>query len=278
MAGRLLFTDKTATNSTPFLFEVPYGSKAKVTLPDGSKVILNAGSKLTCKEGFGKTHRLLSLTGEGYFDVAKNKSLPFIVRAGDLFVKALGTEFNVKAYPEDKNIEAILIRGAIQVNKTEAKENKPLTLMPKQSLVYNKSSDHFQINITDEKVKKSAEKQPLPITASPSSNVEIFKTAVDPAIYTSWKDTSWIIYHTELSDLAVDLERKYNVKIHFDSDVLKHIKFTGTLRDESLEQILSAICLASPVEFKIKGKQVELTENKKLIKAYEQYFHYSGPN
>jgi transmembrane sensor len=277
LATKLLLTGKSKDAAAPFLFEVPYGSKATVSLPDSSSVVLNAGSKLTCKEGFGKTHRILNLVGEGYFKVAKNKELPFVVHAGTLDVTALGTEFNVKAYPEDNNIQAILVHGSIRVNKTllQREKEQPVVLLPKQSLVYDKKSDRFKINIAVEKDKQVTEKL--------SSNVDgvkvvISKTNIDPVIYTSWKDEAWTIYSISLSELAVELERRYDVNIHFGSEALKKIKFTGTLPNISLEQVLAAVRLTSPIEFKINGKQVELTEERYLLPAYKQYYRNSEQN
>lgn len=274
LVSGLLFKGTAKYAASPFLFEVPYGSKSDITLPDGSKVTLNAGSKLTISEGFGKTHRVLNLVGEGYFKVATDKNLPFLVHAGKIDVKALGTEFNVKAYPEDKVIETILISGAVEVNKqaNAGSGSKKLVLMPKQSLVYNKESDDIQVNIA---VNKNSNAQEKPLPAPPSPNIVYAKTNIDPVIYTSWKEVSWNIYRKNLSDLAVELERKYDVSIHFESEALKAIKFTGTLRDESLEQVLAAISIASPIEYKIKGKAVELSENKALMEQYKQF--YSDP-
>jgi len=106
----------------------------------------------------------------------------------------------------------------------------------------------------------------------PSPKIWFAKTTINPVIYTSWKDPSWNIFSQDLGTLAVLLERKYDVKIHFESDNLRKLKFTGTLKDESLEQVLAVICIASPLEYKIKGKQVEFKENKELMKQYRQYF------
>jgi len=274
LVSKFVFTSKVSSTENPFSFEVPYGSKATVQLPDGSKVELNAGSKLVCKEGFGKTHRMLNLVGEGYFKVAKNRNLPFVVHAGNLDVKALGTEFNVKAYPEDKNIVAILIHGSIQVNKTliNGKEEESVLLMPKERLVYDKKSDRIEINVPTEKEKQIVKNQPHTIL---DTSVLVSKTNIDPAIYTTWKEESWTIYGLTLSELAVELERKYDVKILFRSEELKQIKFTGTLPDISLEQVLSAIRLISPIEFQIKGKHVELLEDKKMMPTYLKYYKNS---
>lgn len=274
LVSNLILKDSPQYSTSPYLFEVPYGSKLNLRLPDGSQVILNAGSKLTISEGFGKTHRNLNLVGEGYFRVSPNKALPFLVHAGKIDVKALGTEFNVKAYPEDKVIETILIEGSVEVNKKTNKdsESKTLILKPKQTLVYNKESDDIQVNIT---VNKATSAEEIDLPEPPAPKIAYAKTDIDPVIYTSWKEVQWNIYRKNLYDLAIELERKYDVTIRFESEALKTIKFTGTLKDESLEQVLSAMRIAAPIEYKIKGKVVELNENKTLMEQYEQY--YSDP-
>ena len=272
LATKLLFTGKTNLTEVPFLFEVPYGSKATLTLPDSSKVVLNSGSKLKCNTGFGKTNRNLNLVGEGYFNVAKNRNLPFVVHAGNLYVKALGTEFDVKAYPEDKDIKAVLIHGSIRISKVISKgsEIEPVDLLQKQSLVYNKEFDRFRVIIPIEKDSSATEKNLL---VQEGPKVVITKSKIDPIIYTTWKETSWTIYGLDLSDLAIELERKYDVNFHFENEALKKIKFTGTLPNISLEQVLGAIRLTSPIEFTINGKHVELTENKKLMPDYKHFYN-----
>ncbi len=274
LASNLLSRAKPQYSASPYLIEVPYGSKSNLKLPDGSQVVLNAGSKLTISEGFGKTHRNLNLVGEGYFKVSPNKALPFLVHAGKIVVKAIGTEFNVKAYPEDKIIETILIKGSVEVNKkaNTGTESKAVLLKPKQTLVYNKESDDIEVSII---VDKSNTAEDIPLPTPPAPKVAYTKTTIDPVIYTSWKEVHWNIYRKNLSDLAVELERKYDVTIRFESEALKSIKFTGTLKDESLEQVLAAMRIASPIEYKIKGKVVELNENKTLMEQYKQY--YSDP-
>lgn len=274
LVSNLLFKESPQYSDSPYLFEVPYGSKSNLRLPDGSQVILNAGSKLTISEGFGKTHRNLNLVGEGYFKVSRNKALPFLVHAGKIDVKALGTEFNVKAYPEDKVIETILIEGSVEVNKktNNGSASKSLLLKPKQTLVYNKESDDIRVSIT---VNKAASAEEVELPESPAPKIAYTKTDIDPVIYTTWKEVQWNIYRKNLSDLAIELERKYDVTIRFESEALKNIKFTGTLKDESLEQVLSAMRIAAPIEYKIKGKVVELNENRALMEQYEQY--YSDP-
>jgi ferric-dicitrate binding protein FerR (iron transport regulator) len=271
LASNFLFKEPVKYSASTYLFEVPYGSKSNLRLPDGSSVILNAGSKLTISEGFGKTHRNLNLIGEGYFKVSSNKALPFLVHAGKIEVKALGTEFNVKAYPEDKVIETILIEGSVEVNKMGNAGSEPqgFLLLPKQTLVYNKELDDIKVNVLVN-TSSPVEKKLVPV--DPLPKIEYIQSNIDPEIYTSWKEVSWNIYRKNLLDLATELERKYDVTIRFENEALKTIKFTGTLKDESLEQVLSAMRIASPIEYKITGKIVELKENRALMEQYEQYY------
>ena len=89
-----------------YVVEVPDGAKSKITFPDGSIVWLNAGSKVKYDSNFAKASRKVELTGEGYFEVSKNKELPFVVSTGKLSVKVLGTKFNLKSYEEDSRVES----------------------------------------------------------------------------------------------------------------------------------------------------------------------------
>ena len=88
----------------------PLGSTSEIVLPDSSRVWLNAGSRIKYTTTFNQNNRMLYLEGEGYFRVAKNKQLPFVVDAYGFEVKAIGTEFNVKAYKEDAIIETTMVR------------------------------------------------------------------------------------------------------------------------------------------------------------------------
>ena len=104
----------------------PLGSQTQVLLPDQSVVVLNAGSKIRYYSNFGVKNREIWLQGEGYFTVAKNREKSFIVRAGSLVIKALGTQFNVKAYPTENTIETALVEGKVKIEriKTDPRNNK----------------------------------------------------------------------------------------------------------------------------------------------------------
>ncbi|NJK96629.1 MAG: FecR domain-containing protein, partial [Bacteroidales bacterium] len=94
--------------TTYYEIKAPLGAKTEITMPDGSKVLLNAGSKLKYNAGFNINNRELSLDGEAFFNVHKNKNLPFIVKTSYIDIKAVGTAFNVKAYNDEGTIETTL--------------------------------------------------------------------------------------------------------------------------------------------------------------------------
>jgi ferric-dicitrate binding protein FerR (iron transport regulator) len=246
----------------------PLGSRSELTLPDGTKVWLNSGSKITFTSEFGTSTRYLNLEGEAYFKVAKNKKIPFIVHAADLNITALGTAFNVKAYNEEKLIETTLEEGSIKIENTKkVKDKRVIYLRPKQKAVYNKTSTPVIVNTEEPEIINNK-----PIT----KKIELVPVALkidsvpDTRIYTSWKEPRWIFRHEALKNLAVKLERKYDVSIVFKDSYLKDYSFSGSLQDESIEQVFEAIKMVAPIDYKISHKTIELSTNKTLKKKYEK--------
>jgi len=148
----------------------PLGAITEVTLPDGSTVWLNAGSRLKYSTRFNVDNRDVALEGEGYFKVAKNKELPFFVNAYGFEVEALGAEFNVKAYPEDTKIETFLVEGKVELGHVNAKIADETYLNRKFKATFYKNEDVARIN-----------GQPR-LTISPNN---------DPVLYTSWKENKF---------------------------------------------------------------------------------------
>ncbi len=95
--------------------KAPIGSRSVVKLPDGTEIMLNAGSSIRYNKDYNFSHRNITLEGEGYFTVAKNIDLPLVVKAGNIYIRAVGTEFNVKAYSEEAIIETTLVTGEIEI-------------------------------------------------------------------------------------------------------------------------------------------------------------------
>ena len=241
---------------------VPLGSRAQFSLPDGTTVTLNAGSKLKYDNRFGLTERVVHLEGEGYFKVAKDASKPFTVKTLYLNVFALGTEFNVKAYPDDKTIETTLVEGTVEIESITDKENAEMhVLKPNQKLTFFKKDSTIVDETAPIKGKTENIKQPVPeqkLVSIPKLVTE--NVNIEPVI--SWKENRWIFEKESLSQIAVDLERKFDVQIKFESDRLKAFRFTGIIISEPIEQVLEVMSITAPINFKLKGRVVTLSENK----------------
>lgn len=262
LLGMLVSREKTEP-SLPALTTItaPVGAKSIVDLPDGSKVWINAGSTITYNNSFGKQNRDLKLVGEAYFSVKTNPSLPFIVKTSDIMVKALGTKFNVKAYPDEKTITTTLEEGKIVVTSLKKKSpDKVVELKPREMITYVKSQKQPVKTEKQESVKENGSEGTL---------TEIIPE-VKTELQTSWKDATWIIEGKTLGDLAPMLERRYNVVISFEKTDIKQFKFTGKIQNETIEQILMAIELSSPVKFSISNNNISLLLNKALLDEYSQ--------
>ena len=241
---------------------VPLGSRAQFSLPDGTAVTLNAGSKLKYDNRFGITDRVVQLEGEGYFKVAKDASKTFTVKTSYLNVRALGTEFNVKAYPDDKTIEATLVEGSVNIESISDKKNAEIHLLkPNQKLTFFKKDS----TVVDETalVKEKTENKKQPVQEQKLVSIPRLVTEnvnIEPVI--SWKENRWIFEKQSLSQIAVALERKFDVQIKFESDHLKTFRFTGIIINEPIEQVLEVMSITAPINFKLKGRVVTLSENK----------------
>ena len=257
--------------------QVPLGSKTTLILPDQSRVILNAGSTLKYNADFGRKSREVRLSGEAYFDVAKDMKRTFIVKTEYINIKALGTAFNVKAYPDEKTIEATLVSGLIKVEKHSPNQNKSLqdnavVLHPNQRLTFYKETEDF---ITERKPQEAVASEPQKTevsTANTPGKRLLVQKNIDVIPDVSWKDTRWVINREELEQLAVKLERRYDVTIVFKDEELKSFRFTGTLANESIEQVLRAISLTAPIKFEIEGKTVIFREDKEFKKKFKELF------
>ncbi len=229
-------------NSFSQIVEVPYGGKSNIYLADGTEVILNAGSKLTYNTNYGDKERAVKLDGEAYFKVVKNADKPFTVLTSDLMVKAYGTEFNVKSYAEEGIIETTLIEGRVGVQrnfKLNSKISKEFFLKPNEQVSFHKAI-------------KTIDKQ---------KNAKIFISRnIDVKQFTAWVDDRINMKSELLSELVICLERKYNVSIHFNEEELRELRFTGVLENETIEQVMRAIKLTAPIDYKIENRDIWLTK------------------
>jgi len=251
-------------NITYTEIRAPFGARTEIVLPDGSTVWLNAGSRFKYMNVYNTDNREIQLNGEAYFKVAKNAGLPFDVKTGDISIQALGTEFNVKSYDDEDIIETTLVEGKISIRQGQ-KQKRAIYLEPHQQAVYVKYSKN--LSVKDMKEVKEAKPEVLKLR----KGILYIAEKVDPEPIVAWKENRLILKGEELSTLVIKLERKYDVKIVFGSEKLKQFRFTGTLENETLTQVLDVIKLSAPLGYKLQGKTVLIFENKKMAEKFNDH-------
>ena len=243
---------------------VPYGARSKMLLPDGSGITLNAGTTLRYSNDFGKNDRDLWLDGEAYFVVNKS-AIPFVVHAGTMKIQALGTQFNVKAYSSENSIETTLVEGKVAITDVSDTEHKKETiLLPNQKLIVHREGHQEKTAAANPAENRADENKTIDPPALTADNKMDKQENIDPMPNISWKDNEWVIYRESLENLAVKLERRFDVTISFRDEHLRALRYNGTLPDESLEQVLKVITLVSPIQYMVKGKTVVFWEDKQL--------------
>ena len=200
----------------------PIGSRTVVQLSDGTEVNLNYGSKIKYPRTFSKKTRELTLIGEGYFKVAHNPRKPFIVKTTHLSVKALGTKFNVKAYPDDKLVSTTLVEGKVVLEKFD-QNGKGRTIGAMEP------GQHVDYGIKTGKI------------SSTMGNLNK---------YIGWKDGLLIFDNSSIVEVADRLGRMFNVDIQI-ADEIREYTYTVTFIDEPLSQILDLMTEATPIKYKI---------------------------
>ena len=236
----------------------PLGSKTVINLSDGSKVWLNAGSKFKYPERFDSNQRDVFLEGEAYFSVSKSKKKKFTVNTEDFIIKVYGTEFNVKSYPDDNTSETTLVEGSISITRKQtksSKETEEIVLQPNQRLVMYKRSNKEIIESKDQMAN-----QHEPIHVKPKRRLIISK-GIDTNEFVSWKDGTLTIKSETMADLAKKIERRFDVIIVFRQDEIKDYSYSGIITNETLEQVMTAIKLASPIDYSIDDGIITLSLN-----------------
>jgi len=206
------------------------GSIAKIRLADGTLVTLNALSTLSYPKTFNGKTREVFLSGEAFFDVAKDHSHPFIVHTNQSDIQVLGTAFDIKSYKNDPQFEATLFRGSIQATLKDNPAIKVI-LKPTDKLLIQ----HTSYSLTKE-------------TYFDNSNTLNIETA--------WMNNKLVFKNEPFEQLANSLERKYGNNIIFKNDVLKSIKFTGEFEKEDINQILLSLKIVTRFNYKISGNNI----------------------
>jgi len=244
----------------------PFGSRSEVRLPDGTQVILNAGSVVTYRNDYNSTNRNISLSGEAYFKVARNEAIPFIVNVGSVSIRALGTEFNVKAYTDENSIETTLIAGKINITCEGTGDSiETLDLIPNQKAIFIRDEQGFLL----EDLRESDSTNLEPVRSTISNILIAPKVNTDQVV--AWTEGKLILRSESLDKLCVELERKYDVKVVFMDDEIKKFRYTGVLLDETLEQVLNVIGLTSPIRYTLDGKTVYLNSNPNSLNGFTKF-------
>ena len=208
--------------------DIPIGGEYQLVLADGTKVWLNADSKLLYDNNFGINNRDVTLCGEGYFEVSKNKNLPFQVISDDIKVEVLGTKFNVKNYPEDPNIKVALLEGSVMLYDSL----ESTILKPNQIAQYDKQN------------KKTTLK-----------TIEAENTS-------AWINGHLYFDEENMETIALALERAFDVNITIKDDTLKKMIFYGDFIIESnnIDEIMNIMAATNKFNYhyKIRKNEIEI--------------------
>lgn len=217
------------SNFSDIVVEAPLGSKTKLTLPDGSTVWLNAGSKMVYSQGFGVSDRKLAFQGEGYFEVEKNDEIPFLVQTHDVNVTVVGTKFNFRNYPEDEEAVVELLEGKVAL-ENQLKEEAVRYLSPNEKMVLHKATG--EMDITSAKVKE----------------------------VTLWTKNILLFDEDLLPDIVRKLERSYHVRIKIENEDLKQARFYGQFNqlEQNIYEVLDMLVETGRLEYQEKDKVIYL--------------------
>jgi hypothetical protein len=209
---------------------VPFGKKSQLTLEDGTKVWLNAGSRMAFPSKFTGNKREIFLEGEGYFEVAHNQKLPFYVNTGEIAIKVLGTKFNVSAYESDKLIETVLIEGKISIS-----EKSVLSFMKRESIL-----------MPNQKASYDRNDRSIVVKDEPNVGYAI-----------SWTEGSFRFYRQSINEVLNKLQRYYNVKFILSSGFPAEDLITGKLYlKDSIEEIMKSLDIVAKIQYRINGDNI----------------------
>nr|WP_294788531.1 FecR domain-containing protein [uncultured Flavobacterium sp.] len=199
----------------------PTGGQYNIILADGTKVYLNAVSSIKYPTQFNGDQRVVELEGEAYFEVAKNKSKPFIVKSENQSIEVLGTHFNVHAYNNESVVKTTLLEGSVAVSY----KNQKTILKPGQQ---SDAADHF-------------------------SKIKVREVDTEEAV--AWKNGRFKFDNADLKTVMKQLERWYGITVQYRGDV-SDVRFNGgTFRNKNLSEVLKVLELSN-IKFKVEGKTV----------------------
>ncbi|MBX3257654.1 MAG: FecR family protein [Chitinophagaceae bacterium] len=220
------------------------GSKTNLVLPDGTKVWVNADTKLMYDKEFGNNAREVTLTGEAYFDVVKDKTRPFVIHTSAVQVKVLGTTLNVRSYPTEKTTETTLIKGSVEVTLNTSPDKKVI-LKPNEKVVIENTGAALPGQPADT---ISVRKQRSPMVINP-----VHFDKKDREVYeTMWVKNKLAFDETPFDKMIAELERWYNVQIIVKNKALSTSTYTVTFENKSLDEVLEGLQFSAHFQYQAK--------------------------
>lgn len=223
---------KTAKEMESKMMEVvvPFGKKSQLTLEDGTKVWLNAGSRMAFPEKFTGKKREIFLEGEGYFEVAHNREIPFYVNTGEIAIKVLGTRFDVSAYESDGLIETVLIEGKVAICERSA-----LAFLKDESILLPNQRASYDRN--DRSV--------------------IIKDEQDVHNAIAWTKGVFKFHRQSINEVLDKLQRYYNVQFIYNPEFPAKDLITGKLYlNDSIDLAMKTLDVVAKIEHRIEGNKI----------------------
>lgn len=232
----LIFREEVRDLADPVVMvekRVNEGEQLKLTLPDGSKVFLNAGTRFSYPSRFTKGKRQVNLLeGEGYFEVIHDPSNPFIVTSKSITTKVLGTAFNVKAYRYLSNLQVAVTRGKVRVSDSSGTQSA--LVLPNQQLTID------------------------------VKNGVMLKHAIDLKAITAWQRGNFAFNNDRLVDVCAALSKKYKIGFNFEQKEIQDYRITaGFEAQDNISDVLSILASANDLAYEQKGNMVTFKKRSK---------------
>jgi hypothetical protein len=216
-----------------YTIKVPLGVSHSLSLEDGTSIVLYPGSKLSFPTHFATSERLVTLQGEGYFNVSPDKDRPFKVQAGGASVRVLGTSFNIRAYQDENVVEAALVSGIIDINDTK--------LIPDQMAVFNRDEQSLRVH------------------------------EVDADIYKERAGGMFVFDNKPLEEIMHDLSKWFDFDYSYSDETMRKKRFRLKLsRTEDFKEIMEMMEFTGEAIFRITDRHIEVLPGKQHKTFFDQ--------
>jgi len=203
------------------------GQQSRLTLSEGTNILLNAGSKIEFPKFFEEHKREVYLEGQAYFDVAEDPERPFLIHINGTMVQVLGTEFSVRAYPEDKSVQVVVKKGRVSLKTESSAEPKSALVTANELAKYDEKNDK--------------------LIAHPVKNIDL---------YLGWINGTLNFKEARMSKVAIELERRFDVDVSFRDQEIKTMKLTAHLKSKRIKNVLDIIAFSLKIKYDLDHNKV----------------------